>query len=153
MIKRTTKTNFFSAPVRKTSLIVQSGFKTIKKKSLRLLVLQGLRAQEVCVVVQRVQIILGEVFPMHQCFLLSSVGRRSTNTVQTGADEQDDDIVFDTREVVAGAGRGIKADSFTNGYQSRVQFRHSAIYSCIIQCFIALSVETDEMWKQSEAVK
>lgn len=88
VIKKKKKKKICSAQVRKTSLIVHSEFKTIKK-SLRLHALQGLNAQDVCVVVQCVQIILGRRSPCISLFSFFRVRRWS----KMGANVQDDSII------------------------------------------------------------
>lgn len=88
VIKKKKEKKFCSAQVRKMSLIVHSGFKTIKK-SLGLHALQGLNAQDICVVVRCVQIILGRRSPCISLFSFFSVRRWS----KTGANVQDDSII------------------------------------------------------------
>lgn len=140
-IKKTTKTKFISARVRKRSWLSTVGSKQLK--SLWLRVLQGRWAQEACSKVNTNH--SGEVFPIQQCFLLSPEGGWSTDMVQTGANEQDKNfshwlkLRLWHRKNVAGAKGGKKADIFKNGFRSRVRVTHSAV-----QCFVTLSVDIDE---------
>ncbi len=62
------KQSIYSAQVRKTALIVHSGFKTIKKP-----LTAGPSGTRVCVAVQCVQIILGRFPPCISLFFLFSV--------------------------------------------------------------------------------
>lgn len=116
------KTNFYSAQVRKTPLIVHSGFKTIKKQSLWLHVLQR-------------EEIVGRCSPCISPFPPFTAGVEMVHEQQTGATSRTSSSCHWLkwylwhRKVVAGAGGGKKkkekrkkADTFINGSQSLVQF-------------------------------
>ncbi len=94
--QKSPKTNFYSAQVRKTSLIVHSGFKTIKKPPTARATGTACAGSLCSGAVSTNH--SGEVFPMHQSFPRFTVGEM-VHEQQTGANEQDIIILSPTQVV------------------------------------------------------